>query len=318
MRKWDDSLKTLVTSNPQYLVSLLFPGAQFLELLNIEMTNRKIYADLLLKIRWQEEEIIVHVEFQRHADKDMPKRVWEYNALSTYLYQLPTISFVVYLIEEANIPEPVYIVKVNGKTIHVFFYDNVKLWEMEGDVLKQDGLEGLLPLLPLTKNGTQHKAIEEMITLLQTAGKQDLLPFGYSFAALLLKDVTEKDWLQRRFYLMQDILEESWAFQEMVNLGFSKGYGKGYDKGYDKGRGEGYGKGYDEGLDALRKVFMRFVQKRFPEQVELAQQVSTQISDMKILQTLSDNLLDAESGEEAQRVLMRALQVMNKMDKREE
>lgn len=86
---------------------------------------------------------------------------------------------------------------------------------------------------------------------------------------------------------MHGILEESWAFQEMVSLG--------YDKANDRA------------LNAFRKTFMHIVQKRFPGQVEQANQVSMQIHDVDLLQTVSNSLLDADSEEEAQRVLMQAL-----------
>lgn len=56
--------------------------------------------------------------------------------------------------------------------------------------------------------------------------------------------------------------------------------------------------GEDEALDAWRRLFMRLVQKRFPEQVELANQVSMQLHDMDLPQTVSDSLLDAESDED--------------------
>ena len=56
-----------------------------------------------------------------------------------------------------------------------------------GEELKQPGLEGLLPLLPLTKNGDRREVVEEMIVALQTANKEDLLPIAYAVAAIGLE-----------------------------------------------------------------------------------------------------------------------------------
>jgi hypothetical protein len=250
-------------------------------------------ATFLLKVLWMGLEIIIHLEFQRHAEEVMPKRVWEYNVLSTYIYQRPTLSFVVYFIEEAHIPEPIYTIKVHRHTIHVFAYQNVKVWELEGTDLKQPGREGLLPLLPLTKRGASYDVVEDMIAQLLATGKQDRLPLGYSFAALVLKNLQEMKWLQWRFSQMESILEQSWAYQEMVSRGFNKGFNKGFD--------EGHNKGFDEAL-------IYYVRKRFPKQVELADLVCTQVADIAVLKTAYGRLIEANTDEEAQQALMQALQ----------
>jgi hypothetical protein len=295
MGTWDDLIKVLITANPQSIISFLFPGAQFLENLNTELRNpiRNVVADFLLKVLWMGLEIILHLEFQRHAEEVMPKRVWEYNVLSTYIYQRPTLSFVVYFVEEANIAEPVYTIKVGERAIHAFAYQNVKLWELAGTQLKQPGIEGLLPLLPLTKGGASYDVVEDMIAQLLATGKQDLLPLGYSFAALVLKNLQEMKWLQWRFSQMESILEQSWAYQEMVSRGFNKGFNKGFD--------EGHNKGFDEAL-------IYYVRKRFPKQVELADLVCTQVADIAVLKTAYDRLIEANTDEEAQQALMQALQ----------
>jgi hypothetical protein len=50
---------------------------------------------------------------------------------------------------------------------------------------------------------------EETIECLLQAGKADLLPPAYALSALTLNKEDEQQWLK-------DILEESWAYQEMV------------------------------------------------------------------------------------------------------
>ena len=75
--EWDDSMKMLVKANPQALVSLLLPGAKFLGEQDKELKARTIEADLLYNVRWRGRKIILHVEFQLRADKNMARRVWE-------------------------------------------------------------------------------------------------------------------------------------------------------------------------------------------------------------------------------------------------
>src|SRR5579875_917151 len=148
---------------------------------------------------------------------------------------------------------------------------------------------------------------------------------------------------------MESILEQSWAYQEMVSRGFNKGFNKGFDEGHNKGFDEGHNKGFDEGHNkgfdeghnkgfdeghnkgfdeghnkgfdeghnkgfdeghnkGFDEALVRFVRKRFPKQVELADLVCAQVTDMAVLSTTFDSLIEANSEEEAHEILTKALQ----------
>lgn len=259
---WDDFMKMLVGANPQHFVSLLLSGAQFENELVTELKNRTIEADLLYVVIWNGQKAVLHVEFQRRRDGNIGKRLWEYNILTTYLTGLPVCSFALYLRKDGNIVKPPHQqVLPDGEVVHLFYFRNVQLWELSAEMLKQPGLEGMLPLLPLTKDGAGHQAIEEMIASLSTAGKQDLLPFAYAFAALVLDSEAERDWLRKRFDMLKDVLEESWAYQEMVQKGLEKGLEKGWKRGLKKGWKRGWKKGWKRCAKPLwmlcKSVFQR-------------------------------------------------------------
>src|SRR5579859_6659189 len=61
------------------------------------------------------------------------------------------------------------------EVVHLFFFDTIKLWEIPGAFLKQPGIEGLLPLLPLTQDGVHYEVVDDMIASLERAGKSHLL-----------------------------------------------------------------------------------------------------------------------------------------------
>ncbi len=64
--------------------------------------------------------------------------MWEYNVSVGCITKLPVYSVVVYLIEDGQPVEPPYIQKLaRGNTLHVFFFQNIKLWEIEAEVLMQ-------------------------------------------------------------------------------------------------------------------------------------------------------------------------------------
>ena len=306
-KQWDSLIKLLVEANKQDLVSLLLPGAKFERELNTELQSRVLEADLLYVVNWNDVKIIMHVEFQKRRDGDMGRRLWEYNAQTTIISGLPVCSFVVYLQRDGNVVESPYnLSRPDGRAIHVFFFDTVKLWEIPGAFLKQHGIEGLLPLLPLTQDGISHAVVDDMIVSLTRAGKSDLLSLAYAFAALVFQSEKDRDWLRKRFTMLSDdILEDSWAYQEMLAKGMEKGMEKGLQQGMEKGLQQGMEKGLQQGLEkGLREAIMDVVQIRFPEIAERARQRVYSIEDLDSLRRLNVKLSIAKDTQEAEQALV--------------
>src|SRR5215472_6866968 len=91
-KPFDTAMKQLSGSNPQAWVSFLLHGAVFKNSLNREFKTRKLEADTLFDVEWDDEPIILHLEFQRKRDSNMPKRVWKYNALTRIATDKPVYS----------------------------------------------------------------------------------------------------------------------------------------------------------------------------------------------------------------------------------
>ncbi len=280
-------MKLLVEANKQDLVSLLLPGAKFERELNNEMQSRTLEADLLYIVNWNGIQVILHVEFQKRRDGNMGRRLWEYNAQTTIISGLPVCSFVIYLQRDGSLVQSPYeLPRPNGKAIHLFFFDTVKLWEIPGGFLKQEGIEGLLPLLPLTQDGVRHEVVNDMIVSLDLAGKNDLLPLAYAFASLVFKNAEDRDWLRKRFTMLsEDIFEDSWAYQEMLA------------KGMEKGRREGE-------LQALREVIMDVVQDRFPQIAALVSNHIQKIDDPGQLRRLNVKVSAAQTARQAEQAVL--------------
>lgn len=296
---WDDLLKMLVRSHPQDFVSFLSQGAFYQGDITNELKVCSIEADFLCKAIRNDEEIVVHAEFQRHHDYTMRRRMWEYNCITDYLTGLPVCSFVLYLREDDYIVEPPYKRMLSdGEVIHAFNYKNIFMWEVPPEVLKQPGLEGLLPLLPLAKGADEARnaIVGDMIEGLRAAGKEDMLALGYAFAGLVYETEDDRQWLKRRFTMFHDMLEESWSYREMVEKGIDKGIDIGIEKGIEQGE--------RKALSALRPVLIHFVEARFPELASLAQQQAERINRPEALSTVLDKLFLAQTTESARQVLM--------------
>lgn len=278
-------MKLLVEKNKQDLVSFLLPGAMFERELNHEMQSRTLEADLMYIVIWDGLEVILHVEFQKRRDGNMDKRLWKYNAQATIITDLPVCSFVIYLTRDGNVVQSPYKVPLpNGVVVHRFEFNTIKLWEIPGGFLKQEGIEGLLPLLPLTQNGIQHEVVDDMIVSLDSAGKSDLLALAYTFASLVFKNTEDRDWLRKRFAMLsEDIFEEAWAYQEII--------AKGRQKGFHEGE-----------LQARRGAVLDIVQDRFPPLVTLVSSHIQKIEDIALLRRLNVKLSAAQTVQEAEQI----------------
>ena len=230
MDKWDTSLKQLVGESPQDFISWLVPEAEFKAALTGNMNNREIEADLLYEVEQDGNPGLVSIELQSYADETMAKRVWEYNFLATFSYHRPTYSFVIYL-RPCEVGEPFYRATfLNGKETHLFHFSIVKLWELDPEEIKDTGLAGLYPLMALAREGNHPAVLEEVITGIETSGRDstaELLSLTYLLASFVFTKPTDIQWLKRRFHTMRHILEDTWAYQEIKQEGRQEGMQEG-------------------------------------------------------------------------------------------
>jgi predicted transposase YdaD len=132
--------------------------------------------------------------------------------------------------------------------------------EISAEELRQTGLTGLLALLPLTKDGARPEVVETMIDDLQHEvegqAQADMLSIGLTFAALVFKK-KDQDWLTRRISMLEDVLEESPFYQQVLH------------RGEEKGRAEALRQAQQERLHELQQVLVDVVQERFAQEATL-------------------------------------------------
>jgi hypothetical protein len=150
-------------------------------------------------------------------------------------------------------------------------------------ILAQDWV-GLFPLLPLTKGGKEPEVVKTMVDRLGEVREFDLLAVAHLLGGLVFKG-TEREAFRKRFSMFQDILEESWVYQEII------------EQGLEKGRAEG-------SVQGQRQALMDFLQTRFPELLVLATQQTNSIKNAEVLRTLSTKLFAAQTAEEARQILL--------------
>lgn len=179
----------------------------------------------------------------------------------------------------------------------------IKLWEIPAQVLKQTGLVGIYPLMMLTKDGKRPEVVEEVITSLQSQegeAAKELISLTYIFATLAFENQDDLIWLRRRINMMQDLLRDSWLYQEIMQEGYDKGIEQGIEKGIEKGREEER----EEWLRQQRQLLMTIIQMHFPNTASLAQQQVNAIKEPEVLQSLIFKVLESQTEEQATESLL--------------
>ncbi len=111
----------------------------------------------------------------------------------------------------------------------------------------------------------------------------ELLSLTYGLAALVFKEESEHLWLQRRFAMIDDVINESWAFQDLIQ----------------RGRKEGI-------EEAKKQDLLLFIQTYFPNLSQTAQNVCNDIQSLEELQGLFEKVLLAKDEEKVRRILLDA------------
>jgi len=288
--RWDASTKRLVGENPEHFIKWLVPGAQFkgkAKHKTPNLDNRQIEADNLYQIFLNNKRCLVHIEFQSTYDKQMARRMWEYNMLATFTYKLPTYSIVIYL-KKCSVTEPQYVGTFpNGEKVHAFWFKVIKLWDTPLEVLKQTDLIGIFPLMVLAEGGNRPEVVEEVIISLEAAGGKsatELLSLTYLFASLVFKKESDRTWLKRRFKMLHDVLRDSWAFQEIMQ--------------------EGREEERQQRLKDQRQTLVSFIHMHFPNVTDLAQQQTETMKDPEKLQDLILKVFAVQTEEQAIQLLL--------------
>ncbi|MEO7021246.1 MAG: hypothetical protein ABI234_13905 [Ktedonobacteraceae bacterium] len=153
------------------------------------------------------------------------------------------------------------------------------------------GWEGLLPLLPLTKGGKKPEIVQVMIDRLVESNDKELLALAEMYGGLAFTSEPEKIRFKRRFKMFQEIMKDSWVYQEIVQ--------ESEERGEERGRKEGE-------LQALRMAIMQFVKQYFPTLEKLALQQIELIADVHVLNVLLVSIFSTKEVDVVRKLLMDA------------
>ncbi len=122
----------------------------------------------------------------------------------------------------------------------------------------------------------RYEVVDEMVTRIVEAKQPALLRYAQMFSSLVFKDKDDKAWLERRFAVYNDILEESWVYQETL---------------------------FEGKLKALRETILNLVQAHFPEALSVTKTQIYGIKDEVVLQNLILQISFAQKNGDVLRAL---------------
>jgi predicted transposase YdaD len=313
---WDTKLKILLSTNPEHFVRWLLPEAELQSVVTLKSNNmevRQLEVDGLLQVVLFGIVCLIHIEFQSYYDEQMAERMWKYNATTSILYDCPVYSVVIY-VRKCRTPEPHYERNfLPGRRVHHFYFDVVKLWELQPDNIEQLGLMGIYPLIVLTDGGNEIEVINHLVTEMKASdepSKKDLIALLYHLASLVVETDSLEEWLRRSFGEMRDFLSESWVYQEILREGQEKGLKEGLEKGMERGLERGLERGREMELrfelERQRLTLTTFVQRHYPELALLAQRKAESIGDPETLQLTIMHILNATTQDQVASMLSEA------------
>lgn len=225
----DVPVKRLMQSRMQDWVQFLVPECQKDWIKELDPSKapakKESRLDKLILIDSPKQTFILNIEPQGYLDRKMSARmlryradIWEYT-LEVGLGMPSVKQAVIYFYKEHDNKQNRLIDEWEGEQTLDFSYKVIKIWEIKGDQVIHNRLEGLYPLVPLMYRGadTEEEIIEKTVKVIETVEnksfKADLLAVmtilaGDKFSAELVRKYV------RRSMLMSSPIYKEWIQEE--------------------------------------------------------------------------------------------------------
>ena len=211
---YDSTLKEWILQQPQEIIAVLLPGAIYQETVNVEVIRPTIRADKVFKVFYEDEEQILHIEFESGSNTSMSARLLAYNAILYHDHELPVISIIVYPFRTKLAESPLYIRTKRNETL-TFHFQVLPLFTLEAEQFVQNHIACMYPLLP-TMRGTNYQLIQQVLDELTELYREDevklsqqLIWMEVLLARTDMVPQVEKHKIQERLSMYDQLWEEN-------------------------------------------------------------------------------------------------------------
>jgi hypothetical protein len=247
MGKWEDCMRKLTRAKPQAFIDLMmeqlgsdcqarytgeYPRSEKLE-------NSLCEVDALLDIIVDEqEESLIHFEWQAYYTNIMPQRLLSYSVLVRCELNRPVLSCVWHMLNDTRImPSPLYWTEpITGKVVE-YHYIVIEMADFLPEEIFGRGEAVLLPFVPLTTGGATRAYVQRMLDELSGEGHEEFAFVGFALARSVFTKAHRYDdyaWLVERYGAMNsmihDLLDEDPVYLAIENKGVQKGLQQGWQK----------------------------------------------------------------------------------------
>ena len=197
-----------------------------------ELSHEPVRADSL--IVQSSGNLVLHVEFQREPDLEIPFRMLDYYVRIYRRFPDKEIRQVVVYLKKTSSP----LVQIDNFTTknggHNF--EVIRLWEQPTELFLDK--PGLLPLAILSKTENRTQVLTQVSQKIEEIDDRRVRANIAAASAVLAGLVLEKQLI--RTILRRDIMRESAIYQEILAEGFEEGRQEGLQEGRQEGLQEGH------------------------------------------------------------------------------
>ncbi|MCY3664664.1 MAG: hypothetical protein OXH81_03310 [Gemmatimonadetes bacterium] len=254
MAEFDTIAKHLIHTYPHDFArfALHQDDVEVIDVIDTEQPTVETHrTDSLIRVRINDEEALVHHEFQTtDSSPPMPHRMAGYIGRGIEQHGLPIYSNVIYLRPDAGRTDPGhYLQERHGYRVLVQ-YKVIRLSELEGQLILDRGLMGLLPFAPLMQRPA---GMDTEAWLRQCIHRAQEVPMDETLKANYLADLAILSGLVYRLETITTIISEATMYESSVVQYFTeKGIEQGIKQGIEQGGRE---RAVEDLLDVLEIRF---------------------------------------------------------------
>ncbi len=237
MAEFDAISKHLIQTYPHDFAGFTL-GREDVEVLAVidteQLTVEAHQTDSLIRVRIDDEEVLVHNEFQTtdSTNPPMPRRMAGYIGHAIRQHGLPIYSNVIYLRPDAGRRDPGYYVQERLGYPIAIHYRVIRLIEIEGQHVLESGQSGLIPFTPLMKPPEEmtsdvwlHQCIHTARTRpIARSSKADYLAGMVALSELVYESEVISGIIFKEGIM--DLIRESSLFQSLTQQGIEQGVKK--------------------------------------------------------------------------------------------
>ena len=241
MAEFDTIAKHLIHTYPHDFArfALHQDDVEVLDIIDTEQPTVEAHrTDSLIRVRVAGDEALVHHEFQTtDSSPPMPQRMAGYIGRGIEQYGLPIYSNVIYLRPDAGRTDPGhYLQERHGYRVLVQ-YKVIRLSELQGQLILDRGLMGLLPFAPLMQRPA---GMDTETWLRQCIHRAQEVPMDETLKANYLADLAVLSGLVYRLETITTIISEATMYESSVVQYFTeKGIKQGIEQGIKQGIEQG-------------------------------------------------------------------------------